>query len=236
MLKGIRYIYHDICESYENHLIRKGSSDKMLMSTLWKGLIFGIFGNFLILKAEDSGYIFFWSSMFCLVIIVWLFRRLFIANARGAREQEIEQNLYRVNENKTRFSSRNSEYPTNLVDFDEFYMREVFSVLTPWQKYISLKQWLTEHLPDWELLEFQASKAAPYYTEYSCFYFYFKRKAHYLEVSVTNNGALMVSSVMFDKMDEDYHLGHYRQVPETYETQQIKEKLIQASTCREAKE
>lgn len=232
MIKGIRYIYKDICESYEDHLILKDNPSKMLTSTMWKALFLGFLGCFLILKAQGIDF-FFWSTVFCLILIGWFFRRLFTAIIRGGKEQEVEKNLYRVNDNVRRFSSRNSEYPENLVDFNQFYMRDVYPVLTPWQRYISLRKWLVEQLPEWELTEFQASKVPPYYKEYSRFYFYFKKKNQYLEVSVSDNGALIANAVGFVEFDEDYKLGKYRQVPETYETQQIKERLMKASNCKE---
>ena len=52
MIKGIRYIYKDICESYEDHLILKDNPSKMLTSTMWKALFLGFLGCFLILKAQ----------------------------------------------------------------------------------------------------------------------------------------------------------------------------------------
>ena len=235
MLKGIRYIYKDICESYEDHLIQKENPSSMLTSVMFTSLFPAFLGCFLILHADGID-IFFWSSILCLVLIVWLFRHMFKAIVRGGKEQEIEDNLYRVNDNRVRFSSRNSEYPETIVDFNKFYMRDVYPVLTPWQRYVSLRKWLTEQLPDWELIEFQASKKPPYYNEYLYYYFYFKKKNQYIEVSISDNGVLVANAVGLVKFDEDYRLGNYKQMSETYETQQPKEKLMRASNCREAKE
>ena len=233
MLRGIRYIYKDICESYEDHLILKDNPGKMLTSTMWKALLLGFLGCFLILKAQGIDF-FFWSTVFCLFLVGWFFRRWYVAVIRGGKEQEIEENLYRVNDNARRFSFRNSEYPENLIDFNRFYIRDVYTVLSPWQKYISLKKWLIEQLPGWELAEFQASKRAPSYKEYSYLFFYFKKNSQYIEVAVSDNGVVSANAVTFVKFDEDYRLGSYRQRPETYETQQIKEKLLKASCCKEA--